>query len=74
MILSDIDVHREQAGSEALYFGADDPTRLADHLQKLSRVEIFPRTLLPQLDRNLAEFAASFVRTIERAANTFPAN
>ena len=74
MILSDIDVHREQAGSEALYFGVDDPTRLADHLQKLSRAEILPRTLLPQLDRNLAEFAASFVRTIERAANTFPAN
>jgi len=47
---------------------------LADHLQKLSRVEILPRTLLPQLDRNLAEFAASFVRTIEWAANTFPAN
>jgi glycosyltransferase involved in cell wall biosynthesis len=73
MILSDIDVHREQAGANALYFDVDDPGRLADHLEKLSCAETSPRSLLPQLEASSAEFAESFVQTIERAAASFPA-
>ena len=36
MILSDIDVHREQTGGAARYFGIDDPDSLADHLSDVS--------------------------------------
>src|SRR5205823_8577731 len=32
MILSDLDVHREQTVGKACYFGTDSPAALADHL------------------------------------------
>ena len=63
MILSDIDVHREQTGGTARYFGVDDPQALADHLsdafQGRERV-IAPTccrismTALAHLQRNLS--------------------
>ena len=39
MILSDIAVHREQAGGEALFFGPDDAAALARHLRSFEAVE-----------------------------------
>jgi glycosyltransferase involved in cell wall biosynthesis len=69
MILSDIGVHREQAGEAARYFGADDPEALAGHLLQASQDCENPvvRNLLPDLDARVAAFAADFALTIRRA-------
>jgi glycosyltransferase involved in cell wall biosynthesis len=69
MILSDLDVHREQTGGTASYFGADDPAALADHLMRVSndsRVSIV-RNQVPQLDDRVAAFAADFAETLRVA-------
>jgi glycosyltransferase involved in cell wall biosynthesis len=70
MILSDLDVHREQTGSTARYFGADDPAMLADHLSGVSQAAgpMVARDLRPNLDERVATFAADFARVILRAA------
>jgi glycosyltransferase involved in cell wall biosynthesis len=68
MILSDLDVHREQAGSAASYFGVNDPTALADHLSNWQvQAPAIVRDLLPNLDERVAAFAADFVRMAHRA-------
>jgi glycosyltransferase involved in cell wall biosynthesis len=70
MILSNIDVHREQAGDGALYFKTGDARALADLLSRAARnpVDDGVRNLLPGLDRRVAAFAGDFVLTIQRAA------
>jgi hypothetical protein len=69
MILSDLDVHREQTGGTARYFGVDDPGALADHLSEVSQSAepAVVRDLLPNLDARVAAFAEDFVRVIQRA-------
>jgi glycosyltransferase involved in cell wall biosynthesis len=68
-ILSDIDVHREQTGGTARYFGVDDPQALAAHLSEVSQKAGPPvvRDLLPYLDARVASFAVDFARVIEDA-------
>ena len=70
MILSDIDVHREQTGGAAHYFGVDDARSLADHLWQLSQASepAAPRDLLPNLDDRMQAFAAEFAQVMRRAA------
>lgn len=70
MILSDIPVHREQAGAGASYFGADDAEALAEHLAASERSpeRTAVRNLLPGLDRRVAAFAAEFVAAVEQCA------
>ena len=62
MILSDLDVHREQTAGMASYFGTDDPTALADHLiRAASNPESYSvRDLVPGLDARVSTFAADF--------------
>jgi glycosyltransferase involved in cell wall biosynthesis len=69
MILSDIDVHREQAGGSACYFGTDDPEALAGQLWRISQDSGSPvvRNLLLGLDARVAAFAADFALTVRRA-------
>jgi glycosyltransferase involved in cell wall biosynthesis len=69
MILSDIGVHREQAGDAARYFGTEDSEALAGHLLQVSQNSGNPivRNLLPDLDIRVAAFAAGFARTVRRA-------
>jgi glycosyltransferase involved in cell wall biosynthesis len=68
MILSDLDVHREQAGGTASYFGVNDPAALADHLSNWQvQAPTIVRDLLPNLDERVAAFAADFVRMAHRA-------
>jgi glycosyltransferase involved in cell wall biosynthesis len=66
MILSDLDVHHEQGGGAACYFGADNSEALADHLFQASRLPApVPRELLPNLDKRVAAFAADFASVVE---------
>jgi glycosyltransferase involved in cell wall biosynthesis len=69
MILSDIAVHREQAGNAARYFGLDDPQVLADQLSAASQNSESPvvRNLLPNLDARVGAFVADFATTVQRA-------
>jgi glycosyltransferase involved in cell wall biosynthesis len=69
MILSDIDVHREQTGGTARYFGVDDPELLADHLWQVSQVAEPPmvRDLLPNLGERVGAFVTDFVHVIRSA-------
>jgi glycosyltransferase involved in cell wall biosynthesis len=69
MILSDIGVHREQAGNSARYFGLDDPEALAGHLLQASRDFENPvvRNLLPNLEVRVAAFATDFAIAVQRA-------
>lgn len=73
MILSDIDVHREQTDGEASYFGINDPLLLADLLAKASQNSqpALPRNLLPDLDIRVATFASDFVATVQRVAQDY---
>ena len=67
MILSDVDVHREQTGGAARYFSVDDPEALADHLSEVSQAAgpAVARDLLPNLDERVAAFAADFAHVIQ---------
>ncbi|WP_213741224.1 glycosyltransferase [Bradyrhizobium sp. dw_411] len=66
-ILSDIDVHREQTGGTARYFGVDDPQALARHLGDVWQAAGSPavRDLRPDLDARVASFAVDFARVIQ---------
>jgi len=68
MVLSDLDVHREQTGSTERYFGGDDPKMLADHLSDVSQTAgpVLVRDLLQNLDERVAAFATDFARVIRR--------
>lgn len=70
MILSDLDVHREQAEGAALFFGTEDPAALADHLIRVSQDcnEFVIRDLVPQHEARVAAFASDFAGMIRRAA------
>jgi glycosyltransferase involved in cell wall biosynthesis len=69
MILSDLEVHREQTSGTARYFGVDDPERLVDYLSEVAQADepAITRDLLPNVDERVAAFAADFVRVIQRA-------
>jgi glycosyltransferase involved in cell wall biosynthesis len=67
-IISDIDVHREQMGEEARYFGLDDAQALADHLSDVYRTsQPLVRGLLPNVDARVAAFATDFARVVRDA-------
>ncbi|NEV02246.1 glycosyltransferase [Bradyrhizobium uaiense] len=70
MILSDIDVHREQTSGGARYFGVDDPVALADHLMQTSRDAhgLVVRDVVALQDDRVGAFAASFAATMRQAA------
>ncbi|KRR23768.1 glycosyl transferase [Bradyrhizobium retamae] len=74
MILSDLDVHREQTNDTASYFGTDDPATLADHLvgaSQDSQVSVV-RKVVPHQEYRVAAFAADFANTIHRAMQVSP--
>ncbi|QHO78255.1 glycosyl transferase [Bradyrhizobium sp. CCBAU 051011] len=73
MILSNIDVHREQTDGKASYFGIDDPLSLANHLAKVSQnpEPALIRNLLPDVSARVAAFASHFVGTVQRATQRY---
>jgi glycosyltransferase involved in cell wall biosynthesis len=73
MILSDINVHREQTGGEASYFGVNDPLSLADHLATASRNHeaVVIKNLLPDVSGRVALFTSDFVGTIQGAIQSY---
>ena len=72
LLLSDIDVHREQASDSACYFGLDDPATLADMLWQAMQnaPPTVTRDLLPGLDRRVAAFAADFARVVRNTTQS----
>jgi glycosyltransferase involved in cell wall biosynthesis len=73
MILSDLDVHREQTNDTASYFGTDDPATLADHLVRVSQdseVSII-RNQVPHQNDRVAAFAADFVNALRTTMQPF---
>jgi glycosyltransferase involved in cell wall biosynthesis len=74
LILSDIDVHREQAGGAARFFGLDDAAMLAEELWAALQAGGPPaqRDLLPDVDRRVAAFATDFTRVVRSAAQRSP--
>ncbi len=60
MILSNLAVHREQAGERAIYFDPHDPADLADRIERFEPV--------PEAEREAAAAAAA-VRSRSDAAN-----
>ncbi|MDA9408559.1 glycosyltransferase family 4 protein [Bradyrhizobium sp. CCBAU 45384] len=70
MILSDIDVHREQAEDRARYFGTDDAPVLAAHLRDFARPAFVVRELGQELGDRVRQFAEDFVTTIEQVVRT----
>ena len=74
MILSDLDVHREQTAGAASYFGTDDPLTLADHLVQASQdsQSSVVRNVVPRQEHRVATFAAEFANTIHRAIQVSP--
>jgi glycosyltransferase involved in cell wall biosynthesis len=73
MILSDLDVHREQTGGTASYFGPDDAPTLADHLMRVWQGSEAPviRSFVPGHDDRVAAFAANFAEAVRHAIRTF---
>ena len=73
MLLSDIDVHREQMGDAARYFRRDSAASLADALQWLPRFDGAARALAIEAARREADervraFAGTFVELAREAA------
>jgi hypothetical protein len=70
MILSDINVHREQTDGMARYFGTDDAEALANHLSDCLQdgKPVVARDLLPDLDNRARAFATSFAKMIRETA------
>ena len=71
MILSDLDVHREQTGGMARYFGLDDPEMLADQLWEVSQSAepSVSRDLLPEIDGRVGDLRRGLcARCSERGA------
>jgi glycosyltransferase involved in cell wall biosynthesis len=73
MILSDLEVHREQTSGRAKYFGPDNPHELADQIAKANQ-DVRPisvRNLVPELDERVAAFAGDFARTVREASRSW---
>lgn len=67
MILSDLEVHREQTSGTASYFETENPAALADHLERLAKESAVPlaRSLVPDQDDRVAAFAADFANAVQ---------
>jgi len=64
LVLSDISVHREQAGANALFFPVDDPAALAAQLASFSAAVPVARDLSPLADEQVKRFAHDFVAAV----------
>lgn len=78
MVLSDLDVHREQMGAAARYFRRESAQSLADALQALPRFDRAQREADVAAARNdsevrLRDFAADFARLAGNAMGRAPA-
>jgi glycosyltransferase involved in cell wall biosynthesis len=62
MILSDLEVHLEQTNGLARYFGVDDASALADHLEAAWNEggAAVARDLLPNVEERVRAFAETF--------------
>jgi glycosyltransferase involved in cell wall biosynthesis len=75
MILSDLDVHREQAEGQAVFFARHDPCALADALCSFIDEDPDVRQRRQELagseaDLRIAQFAHAFVAATQQACST----
>ena len=64
LVLSDIDVHREQAGENARFFPVDDAAALAAQLASFASSAPVVRDLSPLADEQVKRFAHDFVAAV----------
>ncbi|MCP3477062.1 glycosyltransferase family 4 protein [Bradyrhizobium sp. CCGUVB1N3] len=69
MLLSDLEVHREQTGGEARYFGADNAQELADLMRKVADAPppAIVRDVQSNVDERARKFVADFVGLVQDA-------
>jgi hypothetical protein len=72
MILSDLDVHREQAEGQAVFFARHDPGALADALRTFTDQDFEMRQRRRELagsqaELRIAQFAHAFVAATQQA-------
>ena len=72
LVLSDIDVHREQAGANALFFPVDDPAVLAAQLASFPPAAPAARDLSPLADAQVKRFAHDFVAAVRGMVTARP--
>ena len=72
LVLSDISVHREQAGANALFFPVDDPAALAEQLASFSPAAPAVRDLSPLAEAQVKRFAHDFVAAIRGMIQAAP--
>jgi glycosyltransferase involved in cell wall biosynthesis len=75
MLLSDINVHREQAEQNALFFEQDKPAQLAEQMSTLSSISIDKRIedMKQAAERSrtfMSLFAMKFTTVVEAAAKS----
>ncbi|MBR0694877.1 glycosyltransferase family 1 protein [Bradyrhizobium lablabi] len=72
MILSDIDVHREQADGIARYFGTNDSEALARHMSDVlaSAGPVIARNLQASLEERVRAFATDFVQLAQETVRS----
>ncbi len=75
MILSDIDVHREQTEEAARYFAVDDAGALADHMSDVmaDAGSVAARHLQAGHDERVRAFVTDFIQLARVAAHSKPA-
>lgn len=73
MILSDLDVHREQTAGTANYFGTDNPAALAELLIRVANnpEHYCVRNLLADVDGRVSRFATDFANTVISALESW---
>ena len=75
MLLSDLDVHREQMGEKATYFQRYCPASLANALQHFPNLDEIQREKLAEdarrrVDQRVIRFGENFVRLAEDVCGT----
>ena len=73
LILSNLEVHREQTANTASYFGTDDPEALADHLVRAFQACTLRviRNPVPHQQGRVISFADDFVSAVRQAIRSF---
>ena len=62
MMVSDINIHKEQLGEKAFYFNPDNPQQLADLIKAHEEGGIEPKQIFDNYSERIKIFARQFVQ------------